>query len=86
MLIIINYNYNFGHFCPLFTLLLLGNQTHKKRLVIFSPFCFESLEKVSQKSKFYCFLAQTQWLIKTKEGYNRQPGLHHLIAVSFKLR
>ena len=43
MLKIRNY-YNVGQFCPFFTLLLPGNQTHKKRLFFF-PFLLKALKK-----------------------------------------
>ena len=52
MLKIRNY-YNLGQFCPFFTLLLPGNQTHKK--TVFFPFCFESLEKVKSKVEVLLF-------------------------------
>ena len=52
MLKIRNYH-NLGQFCPFFTLLLPGNQTHKKDC--FFPFCFESLEKVKSKVEVLLF-------------------------------
>ena len=75
MLKIRNY-YNLGQFCPFFTLLLPGNQTHKKRL--FFSLLFWKPWKSEVKSRSFIVLAQTQWLIKTRVGYN-------LIAVIFKL-
>ena len=57
-------------------------------IAAWQPSSYERVVKSFKEVEvFYRYLTQTQWLIKTREGYNRKPILHPvLVALIFTLK